>query len=150
DVEHKQRRSAQLEAPVDPEQYSDTDQVPCELVEEGWVVVAELTRRPVLREDPVLVGLVDAQLPREARRPAVQLLVPVVAPAADALREQKPGRDRIHHQADAVARAPHDDRAGQDASRNRAPDPEPAVPYGREAPPVLMNCGILAPARDVV
>src|SRR5690242_14583790 len=150
DVERKERRPAQPEAPVYPEQDADADQVPRELVKEGRVVVAVLPRRPVLREDPALVHLVDPELPREARRPAVQLLVPVVAPATDALREQEPGSNRIHHQTDAVTGAPHDDRAGRDARGDRSPDPESPVPHRREAPPVLMDRGILAPARDVV
>src|SRR5205823_7581044 len=93
DVEGEQRGTAQRKAPIDPEEDTDADQVPRELVEEGRVVVAELAGGAVAREDPVLVRLVDAQLPWQARGLAVQLLVPVVAPAADPLREQEPCRD---------------------------------------------------------
>jgi hypothetical protein len=42
DVEREERRPAQLETPVDPQQDTNPDEVPRELVEEGRVVVAEL------------------------------------------------------------------------------------------------------------
>ena len=150
DVEREERRPLDREAPVDPEQHADADQVPDELVEEGRLVVPVLPGRAVLVLDPGLVRLVDAQPPGQARRPAVQLLVPVVAEAADCLREQEPGRDGVHHQPDAVARAPHDEGADEDAERDPSPDPEAAVPHSGEAPPVGVDRRILVPARDVV
>src|SRR5207248_4065064 len=67
--------------------------------------------------------------------------------AAYPLREQEAVRNRVHHQAHAVARAPHDDRADRDSERDPAPDAEAALPYGGEAPPVIRH---LVPARDVV
>src|SRR4051794_5694871 len=88
--------------------------------------------------------------PREARRLAVELLVPVVAPAADPLREKKARRNGVHHQPHAVPRVPHDERADDNAYGDRAPDPETSVPDGREAVPVLVDRRILVPTRDVV
>src|SRR4029077_1189455 len=133
------------EAPVDREEDANAEQVPDELVEEGWVVVAVVPARLVAQGDPGLVRLVDAQRPRQARRLAVELLIEVVPPAADPLREQETRRDRVHHQPDAVARAAHDHGARTDARGDGAPDAKTAVPDRREAPPVLVDRRILAP-----
>ena len=130
DVERKKARPLDREAPIDPEQDAHAEQIPDELVEESRLVVTEVRERLVLRLDPGLVRLVDPQRPRQARRLAVELLVPVVPPATHALREQDPRRDRVHHQRDAVAGALDDDRAGEEAERDRAPDSETAVPDG--------------------
>src|SRR5439155_26605623 len=85
---------------------------------------------------PGLVVRVDLQPPRQARRLPVQLLVEPVAPAADALREEEPRRDSIHEVAHARARAAHDDRAGDTAEQDPAPDPETALPDGEDALPL--------------
>src|SRR5258708_5420674 len=137
-VQRKERGPPQLEAPVDPEQREDAEQVPRELVEERRVV---LVYRALA---------VDLERPRQRRVLAVQLLIPPVAPAADALRQKKTGRDRVHHQANAVPRPTNDPRAGEDAERDRAPDAEPARPHRERAVPVRVDRAVLVPARDVV
>src|SRR5437868_12437813 len=107
DVEREQRGPAQREAPVDPEEDADADQVPRELVEERRVE----GREPLVAAHAM--GGIDLQRPRKLRGLAVELLVPVVPPPADPLGEEQTGRDRVHHQPDAVARVAHDQRAGE-------------------------------------
>src|SRR5690348_5437078 len=137
-VQREQRRPPQREAPVDPEQREHREHVPRELVQERRV---ELVRGALA---------VDLERPRQRRVLAVQLLVPVVAPAPDALCEQEAGRDRVHEQADAVPGAAHDPRAGRDAEGDRAPDAEPARPHRERPVPVRVDGGVLVPARDQV
>ena len=99
----------------------------------------DVLRRPV--------ALVDLEAPGQVGRLAVQLLVEPVAPAADPLGDQEPGRDRVGEEANALARAADDERAGEAAEEDAAPDAEPALPDGERPPPVVGN---LVPARDVV
>ena len=82
-------------------------------------------------------------------RLAEELLVPPVADPADPLREQQARRDGVHEPEDAVARALHDDRAGEAAEEDPAPDAEAALP-DRERRPPLVDRLHLVPRRDVV
>ncbi|SHW80348.1 Uncharacterised protein [Mycobacteroides abscessus subsp. abscessus] len=80
-----------------------------------------------------ITALEDLQTPRQIRRPAVQLLVEVVAQPADGLGQDDAGRDGVAErgQRDSVPAAAD---PGADATeRDRAPDAEAAVPdpYGR-------------------
>ena len=52
----------------------------------------------VLREPGRSVRDIDLEPPRQRRRPAEQLLVEVVAPASDRLREHDAGGDRVDEQ----------------------------------------------------
>src|SRR5262249_7192603 len=138
DIEREERRAPQLVPAVDPEQCEDAEEIPDELVEEsrGGLVECALA--------------VDLERPRQRRVLSVELLVPVVAPAAGPLRKQEAGRDRVHHQPHAVPRAPDDPRTDGDAERDRAPDPEAARPDGERPVPVRVDRRVLVPARDVV
>src|SRR4029453_8698271 len=109
DVEREQRGRLEAGEPIEREEEPHADQVVDELVEEGRVEgrVALVAGDAVLR--------VDLQPPGQVGRLAVELLVPPIAPAADALREQQARRDRIHHVAHARALAAHDDRAHEAA-----------------------------------
>src|SRR5207253_2013054 len=112
DVEREERRPAELEAPVDPEQHEHAEDVPEKLVEEGRVI-------GVLR-----AFAVDLEAPRQRRVLAVELLVPPVSPATDSLGEQEAGRDGVHEEPHAISGTPDDPRAGEHPERDRAPDPE--------------------------
>ena len=96
--------------------------------------------------DGAVLG-VDVEPPGQIRGLAEQLLVPPVAPAADRLGEQEPGREAVGEQRDALARSPDDDAAGDDAEEDAAPDAEAALP-DREGPPPLVRQ--LVVARDDV
>src|SRR5205823_15002787 len=90
---------------------------------------------------------VDLQPPWQARRFAVELLVPVVAPPADPLRKQEPRCDRIHEQEDTGAGAMIDPGTDYAAQEDPAPDAEATLPDRERTPPVV---GHLVPAGDVV
>src|SRR5205814_8957498 len=128
-VAHVQRDEAgwpDAEEAADRDQDAGSDDVVDELVEEGRL---ELRVRLVPRN---AVHEVDLQAPRQARRLAVQLLVPPVAPAADALREEQAGRNGVHEALDAVPGAAHDDGACERAEEDPAPHAEAALPDGGE------------------
>ena len=84
--------------------------------------------RRVLREPRRSVRDIDLQPPRQRRRPSEELLVEVVAPAADRLREHDAGRDRVHeHERVEFAPAREHDHRDEPAA-DRAPDRESALP----------------------
>ncbi len=70
----------------------------------------------------------DLEAPREIGGPAEELLVPPVAEAADALRDEEPRRDAVHELRDVRPRALGDDRPDDDSEADPAPDAEPALP----------------------
>src|SRR5436190_13377398 len=144
DVQREQRRRPDPEPPTDEDQQPRADRVVDELVEEGRVVGA---RALVLERNIAFVLNVDLQPPGQARRFAVELLIPVVAPPADPLREQEPRCDGVHEQEDAGAGAVDDPGTDHAAEEDPAPDAEAALPDRERAPPVV---GHLVPARDVV
>ncbi len=82
-VHRQQTTAGRPVAPVDPQQQAAQGEVPQRLVEERRVErrPGRVTRREVL--------LVDLQRPRQVGRPAVELLVEVVAPAPDRLRQRQ-------------------------------------------------------------
>ena len=97
-------------------------------------------RRPVRRT--------DLQRPGESGRFAEELLVPPVAPAADPLGKQQPGRGRVEHRAHACPGAADDECAGGAAEQDAAPDAKAAVPDLEHAFP--FRVGNDAPAGDDV
>ena len=127
-VQGEEPRRLDAEAPADQDQHPDEEHVPDELVQEG-----RLERRVELVPGGPM-GRIDLEGPRQVGRLAEELLVPVVAPAADSLREQEAGRDRVHEQEDALPRALDDVRAGERAAEDPAPHAEPALPDGERAP----------------
>ena len=141
DVEAEERGRPDPEEPVDEQEHPDPGQVPEGLVQEGRMEGrgVRVALRPVLR--------VDLEPPGQVGRLPEELLVPVVAPASDRLGEQETGGDTVHHQRHARARPPHDDRAGEHAAGDPAPDAEPSLPHRERPPPGVRN---LVPARDVV
>src|SRR5512141_3004979 len=88
DVQGKECRTPDAEVLVDRQQDPHPDEVVDELVEEGRMErrVVEVAGRTVRR--------VDLEPPRKLCGLPEELLVEPVPPAADALREQKPGGDR--------------------------------------------------------
>src|SRR5439155_26227337 len=132
DIEREERRRPDPEPPADEDQQPCPDRVVDELVEKGRVVrVGAL----ILERNVALMLDIDLQPPRQAGRLAVQLLVPVVAPAADSLREQEPRRDGVHEQKNAGARTVDDPGADHAAEEDPAPASEPALPGRAPAPP---------------
>ena len=130
-----------VEALVDQQEDDDPEQAPERLVEERRVegLGEREVGRPVLGRDLDRPGQV-ARLPEE-------LLVEVVAPAADRLREQDPGSGRVHEGVDALAGAVHHPGADEHAGGDAAPDPEAAFPDGERLPPLVVD---RVPARDHV
>src|SRR5699024_1272021 len=66
--------------------------------------------------------------PRHGGRPAVELLVEVVAEPADGLRGQDAGRDGVTERRQLDPAAPTADPRTQRTDRDRAPDAQAAVP----------------------
>ena len=82
----------------------------------------------VFRRKSGAVREVDLETPRQLRRPAVQLLIEIVAPTADRLGHCESGHDRIEqHQQVEVLDPSHDDH-GDRTARDHAPDRETALP----------------------
>src|SRR5262245_66040719 len=91
---------------------------------------------------------VDLEPPRQIRGLAEQFLVPPVAEAADALRDEERRSDAVGQACNGRARAMRDDRTDEAAEADPAPDSETALPDRDRSPPVV---GELVPARhDVV
>ena len=141
DVHGEEPRRLQLEAALDEQEDADPEQAPERLVQERRVE----GRGERVVDRAVLRG--DLERPRQVARLPEQLLVEVVAPAADRLREQEPGRDRVHEGVDALAGAVHDPGAHEHAGADPAPDAEAALPDGEGLPPFVVD---RAPARDHV
>ena len=92
---------------------------------------------------------VDLERPRQRRVLAVELLVPVVAPAADRpARAGGPARPRPSSAATLLPERWTTQRADEHAERDRAPDPEPARPDGERPVPVRVDRRVLVPAGD--
>src|SRR5659263_171859 len=105
-----------------PENQTEDDETPQRLVQERRV--KRLERRVPRRT----VGRVDLETPRQPRRPAEELLVEVVAPPTDGLRDDDTGRDGVEQdEGGQPATARHDDD-GERAPRDGAPDREAALP----------------------
>src|SRR6516164_7563070 len=81
----------------------------------------------------------DVQPPRQARRPAEQLLVEVVADTPDRLRDQQRGRDGVGEQPRVRACPAHPPDARGRAERDAAPDPQSPVPDGEDPVPVVRD-----------
>src|SRR5215210_1918634 len=141
DVETEETRRLDREAPVEEQEDGDAEQVPERLVEEGRV--ERLRPRVRLRA----VSGVDLEAPGEIRRLAEQLLVEVVAPAPDRLREEEARSGRVQEAVDARAGPTHDPGAGEHAARDPAPDTETAAPDREGLPPLVVH---RLPARDHV
>src|SRR4051794_24406371 len=108
---------------------------------------------------------IDVKPPRQARRAAEQLLVEVVADAADRLRDEQAGRRRVEVVAVGAARRGgggagragakeggsagaarvQPQGAGGVPRRDSTPDPEPALPDSERPPPRVRR---LVPACD--
>jgi len=147
---------------AEPDDEPGKREVPDQLVQERRLeggVVAELRgyRQPVLRR--------YLQAPGQVRRAAEQFLVEVVADPADALGDQQAGRHRVHEHRDVAATFADPPDTDRDRQRYRAPDPEPAIPYGQhpvpdvrdvhrggdvEVDPAADDAGGHAPQGDVV
>ena len=86
---------------------------------------------PLSRFGPTARGvapLVDLQAPRQRRRPAVQLLVEIVAEPADRLRQNDSRRDRVAERGQRNSPPPAPDPRADTTERHRAPDAQAAVP----------------------
>src|SRR5437867_3955893 len=83
------------------------------------------------------VGRIDLQPPWEGRRTTEQLLVEVVADAADGLRHEQPRRGGVEEARDVGAASTQDPQAGERSARDAAPDPEAAFPDRERSPPVI-------------
>src|SRR5580765_3438507 len=142
-VQREERRRLEAEATVEKQQDADHREVVDELVEERRVErrVLDVVDRPVLG--------VDLEPPRQGRRLAEELLVPPVADAPDALREEEARRNGVHEAEDAVARSLDDDRAGDTAEEDPAPNAEAALPHRERSPPRVERLH-LRPGGDVV
>jgi hypothetical protein len=114
DVQGEQPGGADAAPVPEPHEHGREAEVPDQLVEERGVegCVVRIALGPV--------GGVDLESPWEARRAAEQLLVEVVADAADRLGDQQSGRRGIEE--------------GGDAGAASAQNPEPADQAGGEAP----------------
>ena len=105
--------------------------------------------RRVLLEARRSVRDVDLEAPRQRRRPAEELLVEVVAPPPDRLREHDAGRDRVHeHERVEVAAA---------RERRRPRSAPPATAPQIDSPPFQISNGAddaalapLVPGEEVV
>ena len=141
DVQREEPGRPDAEAPADQDQDPDEEHVPDELVQEGRLEgrVQLVAGRTVRR--------VDLEGPGQVARLAEELLVEVVPPPADPLREQQAGRDRVHEQENALTRALDHVRARERAAQDPAPHTEAALPHGEGAPPRVRH---LVPARDDV
>jgi hypothetical protein len=98
-VDEHQRPAAQRPAPVDPQQDADEREVPQRLVEERRVEGGELLVAGAAE------GGLDLERPGQVGRPAVELLVEVVAPPADRLRQRQRRRRGVGHRRDRAALA---------------------------------------------
>jgi len=112
-----------------PHQRRGQRQIPDQLVGERRLKggIDGVTRRPV--------GQRDRQPPRQVSRTAEQLLVEVVPDPPDPLGDQQGRRDRVHEQRHIPAVPAHPPRADRGRHRDRAPDPQPAVPHREHAIP---------------
>ena len=119
DVERECPAMAEPEAPVGPDDQPRDAEAPQRLVQESRMVVAL---------HPAVVADGDLQRPGQVGRPAVQLLVEPVAPAADRLRERDAGRDGVGERRQRDAAPAAGDPGAHRAERDGAPDAEPALP----------------------
>src|SRR4029077_16848913 len=91
----------------------------------------QLTRRHTVQcveRTGRVAALIDLQAPRQRRRPTVELLIEVVAQAADGLRQNDSRRERVTEgrQRNALLAAPYPRTDA--AQRHRPPDAKTAVP----------------------
>ena len=146
DVEAEEARRPEVDPLVDQQQHADAQEAPERLVEEGRVEGRVREQRRILVLDGP-VRQVDLEAPREVGRLAVELLVEVVAPAPDRLREEQARRDHVHEGEHALPGALDHPGANEHAAGDPAPDPEAALPDRERLPPLLVDG---APARDDV
>ena len=121
-VEREHPAVAEPEPPVGPEQHADRSEVPQRLVEERGMERRELLVAGGAVRD------VDLEAPRQVGGPAEQLLVEVVAEAADDLREQQAGSQCVSEGPDQDAVAAAVEPRTHEPTHDRAPDPEAAMP----------------------
>ena len=77
-------------------------------------------------------GWIDLQRPREVGRPAVELLVEVVAPTSDGLCEGQGGSDRVGHRTDISATAARHEDHGERAGGQPAEERQATLPDGED------------------
>ena len=132
-VQREQPRRADRAAAAEPHQQAGQGQVEQQLVQERRLEGCEpfVTLRPELR--------VDLQAPRQAGGLAEQLLVEVVAQAADGLGDQQGRRDRVHEQRHAGPGPAHPPGPYQRPRGDAAPHTQPARPHREHAPPVVRD-----------
>ncbi len=141
DVDGEQAGRLQAEPLVHEQQHDDPQEAPERLVEEGRVEGLE----ELIRPGPVLERDLDG--PRQVGGLAEELLVEVVAPAPDRLREQEARSDRVHERVDALPGAVDDPGPDEHTGADAAPDAEAALPDREGLPPLVVDG---APARDHV
>jgi hypothetical protein len=130
DVEGEESRRADPAVMSEPDQRSGESEVPDQLVGEGRLEGGELLiARRAMRWR-------DLKAPWQVRRPAEELLVEVVADAADRLRHQEPGRRGVQEPRDVCAPTAEDDQADCGACSNAAPNSQATVPDRERPPPV--------------
>ena len=96
-------------------------------------------------------ALVDLHAPRQRRRPAVKLLIEVVAQPADRLRENDSRRNRVAERRQRYAAAPAADPSADATERDRTPDTQAAVPDAqRTKDPGTAVAEVLWPVGDDV
>ena len=126
-------------APDEPPQDEEHQQVPQRLVQER--------RHEGVRATGGVVGerrVVDLDRPRLCAGAAVQLLVEVVAPAAERLGQDQPGGDAVGDHPERQLGAAHADQRADHPAQDGAPDAQSALPDlrdlavvpGREGAPV--------------
>src|SRR6266566_8250809 len=130
DVEREQTRRADAAAPSEPRERGGEQQVPDQLVEERRV------EGRVLRVAGRAVCWADLESPRQGRGAAEQLLVEIVADAADRLCHKQSGSSRIEKGGNLGATAPQHPEPSQRAGGNAAPDAQAAFPNRKHSPPV--------------
>ncbi len=138
DVEREEPGRADGAPSSQPDQEGRQGQVPDDLVEEGGVEggAVEVARGAVVA--------VDLEAPRQRRRAPVELLVEVVADAADGLRDEQRRRGGVEEARHVGARAAQAPDPGGRPQGDPAPDPQAALPDRERPPPVV---GDLVPAR---
>ncbi len=132
-VHHEQLAGCWPESSIDPQQQHAEAEAPQRFVQERRV------ERGARRHTTpcVEVLFVDLERPRQIGRPAVQLLVEVVAPSSDRLREWDGGRRASGGDREGDPAAVRHVQSDRNTEQQPAGDPESALPDLRDAAEVV-------------
>ena len=133
DIRREQPTMPDSESAVDQDQHRENQEIPEQLIQEGRMDHFDQLagRHPVQRIECTagIASLVNLETPRQSRRATIELLIEVIAQAADCLGKNDSRRDRVPERGQRYPTSTAGNPGTDTTEGDCAPNSKAAIPY---------------------